>query len=58
VACDIDYAGRSLKGQLTQAARSGAPTVVVVRTEEALLRRPGAADEVVSRAELEARLRR
>jgi len=28
LACDIDYAGRSLKGQVTQATRSGARTVV------------------------------
>jgi histidyl-tRNA synthetase len=44
---DTDYAGRSLKGQLTQAGRLGAGTTVIVRQEEALLRRAGAADEVV-----------
>jgi histidyl-tRNA synthetase len=44
---DTDYAGRSLKGQLTQAGRLGAGTTVIVRGDEALLRRPGAEDEVV-----------
>ena len=45
---DTDYAGRSLKGQLTQAGRSGASTVVVVSAEAATLRRAGSADEPVS----------
>ncbi|HET7043936.1 MAG TPA: histidine--tRNA ligase, partial [Gaiellaceae bacterium] len=31
IACDTDYAGRSLKGQLTQAGRSGAQTTVIAR---------------------------
>ena len=35
LAADTDYAGRSLKGQLTQAGRSGAHTVVVVRDDGA-----------------------
>jgi histidyl-tRNA synthetase len=48
VAADTDYAGRSLKGQLTQAGRSGASTVVVVGAEAAILRRAGSADESVS----------
>ena len=48
VAGDTDYAGRSLKGQLTQAGRSGASTVVVVGAEGATLRRAGSADEPVS----------
>ncbi len=30
LACDADYAGRSRKGQLTQASRLGAKSVVVV----------------------------
>ncbi len=38
VACDTDYAGRSLKGQLTQAARLGAATVVVVGADGATVR--------------------
>ena len=44
---DIDYAGRSLKGQLTQAGRLGAATTVIVKNGEALLRRAGTEDEVV-----------
>jgi histidyl-tRNA synthetase len=47
VASDTDYAGRSLKGQLTQAARVGASTTVIVRPDDALLRRGGAADEPI-----------
>jgi histidyl-tRNA synthetase len=46
-AVDTDYAGRSLKGQLTQAGRLGAETTVIVRNGEALLRRAGTEDEVV-----------
>ena len=30
VSCDTDYAGRSLKGQLTRSARLGAATTVIV----------------------------
>ena len=30
LACDTDYAGRSRKGQLTQASRLGARSVIVV----------------------------
>jgi histidyl-tRNA synthetase len=56
LACDTDYAGRSLKGQLTQAARLGAATVVVVSAEEATIRRPGTPDERVALDELPARL--
>jgi histidyl-tRNA synthetase len=48
VPSDTDYGGRSLKGQLTQAGRSGASTVVVVGGEGATIRRAGGADEVVS----------
>ena len=43
VAADTDYAGRSLKGQLTQAGRSGAATTVIVRADDALIRAPGRA---------------
>jgi histidyl-tRNA synthetase len=57
VACDIDYAGRSLKGQMTQAGRSGARTVVIAGAAEAVVRRAGAAERVVSLDELEATLR-
>ncbi len=48
VASDTDYAGRSLKGQLTQAARSGATTTVVVGREVATIRRTGSTDELVA----------
>ncbi len=44
VASDTDYAGRSLKGQLTHAARLGAATTVVVRGDGATIRRTGQAD--------------
>jgi histidyl-tRNA synthetase len=56
LACDTDYAGRSLKGQLTQAARLGAATVVVVGTDRATIRRAGTADEAVPLVELPERL--
>ncbi len=47
LACEVDYAGRSLKGQLTQAGRLKARATVVVRGEEATVRRPGREDETV-----------
>ena len=55
---DTDYAGRSLKGQLTQAQRLGAATTVIVEGDESVLRRQGAEDERVSTAELVAKLSR
>jgi histidyl-tRNA synthetase len=48
LAADTDYAGRSLKGQLTQASRAGAAAVVVVRSGDATIRRAGSADETVA----------
>jgi histidyl-tRNA synthetase len=48
VASDTDYAGRSLKGQLTQAGRSGASTVVVVGANDATIRLAGSDDSAVS----------
>jgi histidyl-tRNA synthetase len=48
VSADADYAGRSLKGQLTQAARLGATTIVVARPDGAVIRRAGAPDEEVA----------
>jgi histidyl-tRNA synthetase len=56
IACDTDYAGRSLRGQLTQARRTGAPTVVIVGADGAVVRRRGAAEEQVSLADLPATL--
>ncbi len=58
VAADADYAGRSLKGQLTQAGRSGASTTVILRASDALVRRQGAQDEPVAHDELPGRLSR
>ena len=47
-AVDTDYAGRSMKGQLTQAQRLGAETVVVARTDGTYeVRRRGEEDRVV-----------
>jgi histidyl-tRNA synthetase len=56
VAADMDFAGRSLTGQLTQGARSGAPTLVVLGREQATIRRSGAPDETVGLAEVVATL--
>jgi histidyl-tRNA synthetase len=57
LAGDMDFAGRSLKGQLTQGARTGAATLVVLRADDAVIRRAGAPDETVSPAEVVATLR-
>jgi histidyl-tRNA synthetase len=56
VSTDADYAGRSLKGQLTQASRLGAATTVVVRESDALLRRQGEEDVEVPHEVLLGRL--
>ena len=56
ISSDTDYARRSLKGQLTQAARVGAETVVQVRADGATLRRRGRADEDVALDDVLARL--
>ena len=58
VSADIDYAGRSLKGQLTQAQRLGARTVVVVGSDGATLRRRGQPDVAVALADLPGTLAR
>jgi hypothetical protein len=58
IAADADYAGRSLKGQLTQAGRSGAATTIVLRAGDALIRTSGAADEPVAHADVLGRLSR
>ena len=44
VSCDTDYAGRSVKGQLTQAGRAKAELTVVVRGDSATIRRAGLED--------------
>jgi histidyl-tRNA synthetase len=56
VSAESDNAGRSLKGQLTQAGRLGAARTVVVTAEKATLRAPGTADEQVLLGELVGRL--
>jgi histidyl-tRNA synthetase len=56
IAADTDYAGRSLKGQLTQAGRTGAGTVVVARAEDAAVRRSGRDEQVVPLGDLVATL--
>jgi histidyl-tRNA synthetase len=43
-AADTDYAGRSLKGQLTQAGRLGAQVTVIARSDGATVRRAGEKD--------------
>ncbi|HEY6962197.1 MAG TPA: histidine--tRNA ligase [Gaiellaceae bacterium] len=48
VAADMDYAGRSVKGQLTQATRTGARAVVILGPDGATIRRDGAQDEAVA----------
>jgi histidyl-tRNA synthetase len=58
ISVDIDYAERSIKGQLTHAQRLGAQTIVLYEGEESVLRRQGAEDERVPTAELVARLSR
>jgi histidyl-tRNA synthetase len=58
VPCDTDYAGRSLKGQLTQAGRLGAKTTVVVGRDHVTLRRSGADDETIGHADVVDRLSR
>jgi histidyl-tRNA synthetase len=56
-ACDADFAGRSLKGQLTQAQRLGARAIVVAAEDGLAVRRRGEEDVAVTSAdELEALL--
>ena len=56
LAADMDFAGRSVKGQLTQAGRTGAPALVILRADDAAIRRSGAPDETVGLAEVVATL--
>jgi histidyl-tRNA synthetase len=48
ISADADYAGRSFKGQMTQAGRSGARTVVIVRADGATVRRDGSDEQAVA----------
>jgi histidyl-tRNA synthetase len=56
IAADTEYAGRSLKGQLTQAQRSGAHTTIVWGAEKITLRRRGEKDVDVAREDLKRRV--
>ena len=56
VAADMDYAGRSLKGQLTQAGRTGAVSTVMVSAAGATLRRAGRPDEPLAHDEIVGKL--
>jgi histidyl-tRNA synthetase len=58
LACDTDYAGRSVKGQMTQAGRTGARTVVIARADDAAVRREGENEQVVPLDRLAATLAR
>jgi histidyl-tRNA synthetase len=58
IPADTDYAGRSLKGQLTQAGRLGAATTVIVRADGATLRRQGHEDELLAHDDVLGRLLR
>jgi histidyl-tRNA synthetase len=53
---DLDYAGRSLKGQVTQASRLGAGWTVVVADSRATVREPGRPDWSTSLDQLVDRL--
>ena len=54
--CDTDYAGRSLKGQITQAGRLGARVTVIVGADGARIREAGEKDVEVGLDEIEERL--
>lgn len=49
--CETDYAGRSLKGQLTHAQRLGARTIVIARSDRLTIRQRGKEDVDVAMAE-------
>jgi histidyl-tRNA synthetase len=58
LSADVDYAGRSLKGQLTHARRLGARAIVEWGPERSTVRRPGEQDEEIVTVQLTERLRR
>jgi histidyl-tRNA synthetase len=58
ISSDTDFAGRSVKGQLTQAGRLGARATVIVGAEGARIRRAGVDDEPAELHDLPARLAR
>jgi histidyl-tRNA synthetase len=53
---DMDWAGRSVKGQLSQAGRTGAAALVAVGGDGATIRRSGRPDEAVGLGEVVATL--
>ena len=57
ISAEVDYAERSLKGQLTHARRLGAKAIVEWGPERSSVRRPGRQDEDVPTAELAERLK-
>jgi histidyl-tRNA synthetase len=57
LSAEVDYGGRSLKGQLTHARRLGANAVVEWGPERSVIRRSGQQDEEVPTAELAERLK-
>src|SRR5207245_1526104 len=56
LSADTDYAGRSFKGQMTQAGRTGARAVVIVREGKATIRREGRDEEPIGLDEVVATL--
>ena len=56
LSADLDYAGRSFKGQMTQAGRTRAAAVVIVRGDEATIRREGRDEQAVALSEVVATL--
>ena len=56
LSADVDYAGRSFKGQMTQAGRTAARTVVIVRADGATIRRDGRDEQTIPLADLVATL--
>jgi histidyl-tRNA synthetase len=57
ISAEVDYAGRSLKGQLTHARRLGAKAIVEWGPERSTVRRPGQQDEEVATVDLAVRLK-
>jgi histidyl-tRNA synthetase len=56
LSADADYAGRSFKGQMTQAGRTRAQTVVILDGEQAAIRRGGTDERTVPVSEVVATL--
>ncbi|MSO57635.1 MAG: histidine--tRNA ligase [Thermoleophilia bacterium] len=52
VACDTDYAGRSVKGQFTQAGRLGAGRIVTVHPDHVAVAHPGVDGARVAHADV------